>query len=75
MFVYPVNPVSEERPLLTPATAVSYIRTEYHYSVSAETVRRWVRTGRLRATRSASGGILIEPSAIDAIHQPVPPAA
>jgi len=65
----------EERPLLDPAAAAAYIRAEYGYVVSVETLRRWVRTGRLRAVRSASGGILIEASAIDAIHRTEGPAA
>jgi len=69
------EPREEGRSILDPAAAVAYIRDEYGYVVSVETVRRWVRSGRLAARRSASGKILIEASAIYAIHRTEGPAA
>ncbi len=52
---------------LSPAGATAYVARRWHLKIHPETVRRWVRRGRLPATRTTAGRILIEPAAIEAV--------
>lgn len=44
---------------LSPSAAARYIQERWHLKVHPETVRRWVRRGKLPATRTPGGYLVI----------------
>jgi len=61
-------------PLLTVREAAALL-AEAGMSVTEETIRRWVRTGRLAVVRSPGGILHFRPSDVEALLEPSTEAA